>query len=89
MIDLRHAVRILAKSPGFAVVAEAGRQATAEQRALAATRDAAMRAKLEQHGVEVVDLSPDELDAFRQRVRPLYAEAAQTLSLDEVVSVES
>jgi tripartite ATP-independent transporter DctP family solute receptor len=72
-----------------AVVAEAGRQATAEQRALAATRDAAMRAKLEQHGVEVVDLSPDELDAFRQRVRPLYAEAAQTLSLDEVLSAES
>jgi len=65
-----------------AVVAAAGRQATAEQRTMAATRDAGMRAKLEQHGVEFVELSPDELEAFRRAMRPLYAEAVETLGQD-------
>lgn len=71
-----------------AIVAEAGRQATAEQRMLAAARDAAMREKLEREGVEFVDLSPDELEAFRCRVRPLYAETTETLGLPEVLSAE-
>ena len=65
-----------------AAVAAAGRQATGEQRVMAATRDAHVRRKLEQHGVEFIELSSDELEAFRRAMRPLYAEAAETLGLD-------
>jgi tripartite ATP-independent transporter DctP family solute receptor len=64
------------------VVAEAALKATAEQRALAAHREAELRSKLEQHGLEFIELSPQQVQAFRLLVEPLHAEAAETLGAD-------
>jgi tripartite ATP-independent transporter DctP family solute receptor len=64
------------------VVTVAALRATAEQRALAANRDAELRSKLEQHGVEFIELRPEQVQAFRQLVEPLHAEAAETLGAD-------
>jgi TRAP-type transport system periplasmic protein len=71
------------------VVVDAGRQVTAEQRLLATERDAEMRCKLEREGVEFVDLSAEQTDAFRRLLQPLYAEAAELLGQDTLDSVKA
>ena len=72
-----------------AVVTTAADQATREQRALCAARDAEVRALLDREGLEVVELSPEERRAFRDLLRPLYDEAAERLGravLDRVAA---
>ena len=65
-----------------AIVMGAAERATVEQRALCAARDAEVRTLLDREGLEVVELTPEERQAFRNPLRPLYDEAAERLGRD-------
>jgi TRAP-type C4-dicarboxylate transport system substrate-binding protein len=68
---------------------KASREAVSFQRELAVKEEENARKAIESQGCEIVDLSPDERDAFVQAVKPLYEEAKQHFGAEVFTFLES
>jgi TRAP-type transport system periplasmic protein len=70
--------------PEKTILRDAGQEATAYQRQVSRARETESLETLKKAGLQVTELSPSELQRFRDRVKPVIDKHAQTVGLEVV-----